>query len=88
MVLSYRIFQTMPFDQQLTMLWAHGRYLARRWGEDTVVLYALFGFFCEVHYDAETNTLLRTHSFLGTAGLEGYIAGIGLGELVEPGAEK
>ncbi len=78
---AYRLFYLMSFDQQLSMLWGHGRYLARRWGEEPVVLYALFGFFCEVHYDADTNELLRTHCFTGTAGLDAYLVGIGLGEL-------
>ena len=85
MRLSYHLFRLLSLKAQLAVVWAEGRYLAQRWeGEDTVVLFALFYFFCELYYDAQANTILRTHCFEGRAGLEAYLPAIDLNELLLP----
>ena len=77
-------FYRLPRAQQTELRWDEGTLLATRWEGPNAVLFTLFGFFCEVRYDSETNTLLRTHCFTDNAGLEKYLNHVSLAALNEP----
>ena len=80
---TYEQFRLLPFEQQLPLVWVEGNFLARRWEEeDAVGLYHMAGgFFAEVYYDGEDNSILNVDSFTNSAFLEDYSHGIGLGDL-------
>jgi hypothetical protein len=80
---NYEQFRLLPFAQQLPLLWVEGTYLARRWEEeDAVGLYHMAGgFFAEVYYHGEDNSILNVDCFTSSAFLEDYAPGINLGDL-------
>ena len=59
-------FNTLPYEQQLALVYADGGYVATRWQEvyEAVLLYQLPGrFFVELTYDTETNEVQYLFAF-------------------------
>ncbi|MCA8830505.1 hypothetical protein [Hymenobacter pini] len=82
---SHSLFDALPFEQQLALVWEEGRFLARRWEEeDGVSLYLMDGgFFCEVYLELEHYTVLRLESFADSSErLQDYAAYVRLGDLL------
>jgi hypothetical protein len=68
-MLTHQEFDTLSLRQQLAVVWAEGTYLARRYEEqDTVNLYSLGDFFCEVQYNQHAETIAGTHTFSSAKG--------------------
>lgn len=81
---SAAAFQTLPFLDQMELVWDEGRHIATRYeGKQTLVLYHLSGgFFVEMFYNQVENVLLaQVRMFVSTAGLEPYAANIQLDDL-------
>jgi hypothetical protein len=83
MPISYEEFRLLPFEKQWPLVWSEGTYLARRWEEeDAVDLYHMAGgFFAEVYYHGEDNSLLNVDCFTSSTVVEEYAHGIKLGDL-------
>ncbi|MDO7852970.1 hypothetical protein [Hymenobacter convexus] len=59
-------FNTLPYEQQLALVYADGSYVATRWQEvyEAVLLYEMPGrFFVELTYDTETNEVQYLFAF-------------------------
>jgi hypothetical protein len=59
-------FNSLPDEQQLTLVYAEGAYVATRWQEvyEAVLLYQLpGGFFVELTYDTETSEVQYLYAF-------------------------
>jgi hypothetical protein len=86
MATSYPAFLTLPFEQQLPLVWSEGRFLAQRSEEeDAVALYLLDGgFFCEVYLEQEHYQVLEVVPFVMTDSerLEHYACYIRLDDLL------
>jgi hypothetical protein len=82
---SYEAFRLLPIEQQLPLVWVEGTFLAKRWEEeDAVGLYHMEGgFFAEVYYDSEDNSILNVQCFINSACLEDYSHGISLKDLLQ-----
>ena len=84
---SYYAFLTLPFEQQLPLVWSEGSFLARRWEEeDAVALYLMDGgFFCEVYLEQEEYSVLEVLAFAttDTERLEPYTYYIQLNDLTD-----
>lgn len=80
---TYEQFRLLPFEQQLPLVWVDGSFLAWRWEEeDAVGLYHMAaGFFTEVYYNGEDNSILNVQCFTNSAFLEDYSHGISLDDL-------
>ncbi|AII50378.1 hypothetical protein [Hymenobacter sp. APR13] len=82
---SLQTFQSIPFEQQVTVVWNEGKYIATRYEEeDTVGLYHMDGgFFVELYYDSYQNKMVeRTNSFSDPEGLEDYTPYVKLNDLM------
>lgn len=61
MVITQAFFRTLPLAQQAAVLWTEGTLLASRWeGHQTVGLYQMEDYFCELYYNTTSYALLRT----------------------------
>lgn len=76
-------FNLLPYERQLVAVFDTGTFLATRWEEeDAVNLYHLpGGVFVELYYDTHANEITRLRSFVSSAPLADYAAGITLPEL-------
>ena len=80
-------FLSLAFEDQVTAVWEHGRYIATRFEEeDTVGLYLMAdGFFVELFYDEVANHMVeRTRPFRADDhdSLEDYAAYVRLDDLM------
>lgn len=81
---AHPAFRTLPFLDQIELVWDEGRHLATRYeGQDTLVLYHMQGeFFVEMFYNHIDNVLQeKLRTFVSTALLEPYAASINLDDL-------
>ena len=85
MPFSHSAFLALTEEQQRTLAWQEGTFLAeRRQGRQVVELYHLGEFFCEVHYGNETGGVLHTVSFTAAHLLDHYVPLISLDDLSLP----
>jgi hypothetical protein len=76
-------FNARPAEQQLTLVFVEGTFLARRWEEeDGINLYHLSGpstgFFAEVYYDTHANEIVQVRAFTSLSQLAEYAANVQL----------
>lgn len=82
MPIGHYPFKLLPLEQQLPILWVEGQYLATRYEEeDTVGLYHMGTFFCEVYYDNHENRVVRTRTSNSFGCLAEYAPYIDLSDL-------
>ena len=81
---SRAAFRTLPFLDQIGLVWDEGRHIATRYeGKQTLVLYYMQGeFFVEMFYNHVDNVLEeKLQTFVSTTLLEPYAAYIKLDDL-------
>ena len=77
-------FKLLPLPLQARLLCQHGVYLSERTeGDFFVALYALAGFYAEVHYRFADSEIVMISSFYGTALLEPYLAKVQISRLLQ-----
>jgi hypothetical protein len=80
--LTYETFLTLSRDRQLQLIWQQGTFLTcRQQLLQTVGLYQLGPFFCEVFVDDDASDIRRVHAFTNRWYLEPYLNSITLGDL-------
>ena len=89
MSLDLATFQNLAFEDQVTAVWEHGKYIATRFEEEDIVgLYLMAdGFFVELFYDEVANHMVeRTRPFPTDdhGSLEDYAAYVRLDDLTRP----
>lgn len=79
-MLSFNAFNRLQERTQLTLVLMQGTYLARRFDDkgNRFILYYMGSFFAEVYYEETVSYAHRCHTFISTAPLESYLAGIHL----------
>ena len=69
--------------EQATILWDKGVHLGERFnGEHNILLYQIDGFYVEVFYHPEQNTIVRMRSFRCTDQLRLYLNNIEIAHLI------
>ncbi|TGE20906.1 hypothetical protein [Hymenobacter metallicola] len=85
MLRSPHTFLTLPVEQQLTVLWAEGIFLAARWeAHNRVYLYYLGSFFTEVSCDQRQRNRLSTRACTTGECLTEYASDVQLDDLLLP----
>lgn len=78
-------FKRMPLSAQAHLICRHGVHLSERTeGDYFIALYALFGFYAEVHYRFADSEVLFITSFYTTNLLEPYLAKVQISHLLQP----
>ncbi|GAA4461799.1 hypothetical protein GCM10023189_37690 [Nibrella saemangeumensis] len=76
-------YNILPIAEQANLLWEHGTYLQNLDGlGKRYVLYQLWDFFVELHYDADYNQIEKLRTFKSNRALEPYLNDINLADLL------
>ena len=77
-------YKLLDVTEQALMLWEKGVHIGERFnGEYNILLYQIDGFYLEVFYHPERNTIVRLRSFKSTGQLRPYLDKIDIDNFIQ-----